>query len=64
MTVAPLVYLALGISGAVPHVAGMSKARMIIAVNSDPEARIFEVAHYGAVADLFEVAQALERELT
>jgi electron transfer flavoprotein alpha subunit len=62
--VAPRVYLALGISGAAPHVAGMSNARMIIAVNSDPEARIFEVAHYGAVADLFEVAQALERELT
>lgn len=62
--VAPRVYLALGISGAAPHVAGMSKARMIIAVNSDPEARIFEVSHYGAVADLFEVAQALERELT
>ena len=62
-TVAPRVYLALGISGAAPHVAGMSKARMIIAVNSDPEARIFEVAHYGAVADLFEVAQALEREV-
>lgn len=62
--VAPRVYLAFGISGAAPHVAGMSKARMIIAVNSDPKARIFEVAHYGAVADLFEVAQALERELT
>jgi electron transfer flavoprotein alpha subunit len=63
-TVAPRVYLALGISGAAPHVAGMSKARTIIAVNSDPGARIFDVAHYGAVADLFEVAAELERQLS
>jgi len=63
-TVAPRVYLALGISGAAPHVAGMSKARTIIAVNSDPDARIFDVAHYGAVADLFEVAAELERQLS
>jgi electron transfer flavoprotein alpha subunit len=63
-TVTPRVYLALGISGAAPHVAGMSKARTIIAVNSDPGARIFDVAHYGAVADLFEVAAELERQLS
>jgi electron transfer flavoprotein alpha subunit len=61
-TVAPRVYLALGISGAAQHVAGMSRARTIIAVNSDRNARIFDLAHYGAVADLFEVAAELERQ--
>jgi len=62
-TVAPRVYLALGISGAAQHLAGMSMSKTIIAINSDAEARIFDVAHYAAVADLFEVAAALEREL-
>ena len=59
-TVKPKVYLALGISGAVQHLAGMQKADTIIAVNSDPEAPIFGVAHFGVVGDLFEVAEALE----
>ncbi len=62
-TVAPRVYLALGISGAAQHLAGMSRSRTIIAVNSDARARIFDVAHYGAVADLLDVAAELERAL-
>jgi electron transfer flavoprotein alpha subunit len=62
-TVKPRVYLAMGISGAVQHLAGMRAADTIIAVNVDPEAPIFAVAHYGAVADLFEVAAALEQAL-
>ncbi len=60
-TVKPKVYLALGISGAVQHLAGMKTSGAIIAVNTDPEAAIFDVAHYGAVADLFDVADELER---
>lgn len=62
-TVKPRVYLALGISGAVQHLAGMRTAETIIAVNTDPEAPIFGVAHYGAVADLFDIADELEELL-
>jgi electron transfer flavoprotein alpha subunit len=62
-TVKPRIYLALGISGAVQHLAGMRTAETIIAVNTDPEAPIFGVAHYGAVADMFELADALDAAL-
>ncbi|HSI98491.1 MAG TPA: electron transfer flavoprotein subunit alpha/FixB family protein [Gaiellaceae bacterium] len=60
-TVKPKVYVALGISGAVQHLAGMKASATIIAVNTDPEASIFGVAHYGAIADLFDVAEELTK---
>jgi electron transfer flavoprotein alpha subunit len=60
-SVTPKVYLALGISGAVQHLAGMRSSGTIIAVNTDPDAAIFSVAHYGAVANLFDVAAELDK---